>query len=67
MTKSKAKPLPVFVSHLETVRAQLAQLQALADGHFGYLPEDVSWTAAGSVAHVSDLLAQALEHFGKKV
>lgn len=51
-TKSKAKPLPIFVAHVQIVRERLARLQALADDHFGVTPEEVNWGHAGSVAHI---------------
>jgi hypothetical protein len=34
----------------------LTRLQALSDDHFGYAPEDVTWSHVGTLEHYAELL-----------
>ena len=34
----------------------LARLQALSDDHFGYSPDEITWSHVGTLAHYAELL-----------
>jgi hypothetical protein len=48
--------LAAFVSRRAEIDAMLARLRALSADHFGYAPDEVTWSHVGSLEHYADLL-----------
>ena len=55
-SKSKEQALAAFVSKKAEIDAMLTRLQALSDDHFGYAPDEITWTHAEGLAHYAELL-----------
>ena len=56
IVKSKEEALAAFVSKKAEIHAMLARLQALSDDHFGYSPDEITWSHAEGLAHYAELL-----------
>jgi hypothetical protein len=56
IARSSEDALAAFVSKKAEVDAMLTRLQALSDDHFGYAPEDVTWSHVGTLEHYAELL-----------
>ena len=56
IAKSKSQALAAFVSKKAEIDAMLTRLQALSDDHFGYAPDDVTWTHVGTLEHYAERL-----------
>ena len=56
IARSKEDALAAFVSKKAEIDAMLTRLQALSDDHFGYAPEDVTWSHVGTLEHYAELL-----------
>jgi hypothetical protein len=56
IAKSKEEPLAAFVSKKGEIYTMLTRFRALSDDHFGYAPEDVTWSHVGTLEHYADLL-----------
>ncbi len=56
ITRSNEDALAAFVSKKAEIDAMLARLQALSDDHFGYSPDEVTWSHAEGLAHYAELL-----------
>jgi hypothetical protein len=56
IAKSKEQALAAFVSKKAEIDRMLARLQALSDDHFGYAPDDVTWSHVGTLEHYASLL-----------
>jgi len=56
IARSKEDALAAFVSKKAEVDAMLTRLQALSDDHFGYAPDDVTWSHVGTLEHYAALL-----------
>jgi hypothetical protein len=54
--KSQEQALAAFVSKKAEIDAMLTRLQALSDDHFGYAPDDVTWSHVGTLEHYAELL-----------
>jgi hypothetical protein len=54
--KSREQALAAFVSKKVEIDAMLTRLQTLSDDHFGYAPEDVTWSHVGALEHYAELL-----------
>ena len=54
--KSNEQALTAFVSKKAEIDAMLTRLQALSDDHFGYAPDDVTWSHVGTLDHYASLL-----------
>ena len=54
--KSREQALAAFVSKKAEIDAMLTRLQTLSDDHFGYAPEDVTWSHVGTLEHYAELL-----------
>jgi hypothetical protein len=54
--KSNEQALTAFVSKKAEIDAMLTRLQALSDDHFGYAPDDVTWSHVGTLEHYAELL-----------
>ena len=55
-TKSNEDALAAFVSRKAEIDTMLARLQALSDDHFGYSPDEITWSHAEGLAHYAELL-----------
>ena len=56
IAKSNEDALAAFVSKKAEIDAMLARLQALSDNHFGYSPDEVTWSHVGTLEHYTELL-----------
>ena len=56
ITRSNADALAAFVQKKAEIDTMLARLQALSDDHFGYSPDEVTWSHAEGLAHYAELL-----------
>jgi hypothetical protein len=56
IAESKEQALAAFVSKKAEIDAMLTRLQALSDDHFGYAPDDVTWSHLGTLEHYAELL-----------
>ena len=56
IAKSHEQALAAFVSKKAEIDTMLTRLQALSDDHFGYTPEDVTWSHVGTLEHYVELL-----------
>jgi hypothetical protein len=54
--RSNEDALAAFVSKKAEIDAMLARLQALSDDHFGYSPDEITWSHAEGLAHYAGLL-----------
>jgi hypothetical protein len=54
--RSNEDALAAFVSKKAEIDAVLARLQALSDDHFGYSPDEITWSHAEGLAHYAGLL-----------
>jgi hypothetical protein len=54
--KSNEQALAAFVSRKVEIDTMLARLQTLSDDHFGYSPDEVTWSHAEGLAHYAELL-----------
>ena len=51
IARSKEQALAVFVAKKAEIDAMLTRLQALSDDHFGYSPDEITWSHAEGLAH----------------
>jgi hypothetical protein len=56
IARSNEDALAAFVSKKAEVDAMLTRLQALSEDHFGYAPDDVTWSHVGTLEHYAELL-----------
>jgi hypothetical protein len=56
IAKSKQQALAAFVSKKAEIDTMLTRLQALSDDHFGYSPDEITWSHAEGLAHYAGLL-----------
>jgi hypothetical protein len=56
IARSKEQALAAFMSKKAEIDAMLVRLQALSDDHFGYSPDEITWSHAEGLAHYADLL-----------
>ena len=56
ITRSNEQALAAFVSKKAEIDAMLTRLQALSDDHFGYGPDEVTWSHVGTLEHYAELL-----------
>jgi hypothetical protein len=56
IAKSREHALAAFVSRKAEIDAMLTRVQALSDDHFGYAPDDVTWSHVGTLEHYAELL-----------
>jgi hypothetical protein len=52
----QAQALAAFVSRKAEIDTMLSRLQALSDDHFGYSPDEITWSHAEGLAHYAELL-----------
>ena len=51
IAKPKEKALAAFIAQKAGIDALLTRLQALSDDHFGYSPDEITWSHAEGLAH----------------
>jgi hypothetical protein len=56
IAKSKEEALAAFVSKNAEINTMLTRLQTLSDDHFGYAPEDVTWSHVGTLENYAAAL-----------
>ena len=56
IARSKEQALAAFVQKKTEIDTMLARLQALSDDHFGYSPDEITWSHAEGLAHYAQLL-----------
>ena len=61
IAKSNDDALAAFVAKKAEIDTMLTRLQALSDDHFGYVPEDVTWSHVGTLEHYTELLKRITE------
>ena len=54
--KSQEQALAAFASKKAEIDTMLTRLQTLSDNHFGYAPDDVTWSHVGTLEHYAELL-----------
>jgi hypothetical protein len=62
ITKSKKEALVALISKKAEIDAMLTRLQALSDNHFGYSPDEITWSHAEGLAHYTELLKRITDH-----
>jgi len=55
-TRASQQALAAFVAKKTEIDAMLARLQALSDDHFGYGPDEITWSHLGTLEHYAELL-----------
>src|SRR5918995_1857220 len=45
-----------FISKKAEIDVMLTRLQALSDDHFGYAPDEITWSHVGTLEHYAELL-----------
>ena len=55
-TRSSEQALAAFVAKKAEIDAMLARLQAHSAEHFGYAPDDITWSHVGTLEHYAELL-----------
>jgi hypothetical protein len=61
MAKSKEQALAAFVSKKAEIDAMLTRLKVLSDDHFGYAPDEITWSHVGTLEHYAELLKRITE------
>ena len=61
IAKSREEALAAFVFKKAEIDTMLTRLQALSEDHFGYAPEDVTWSHVGTLEHYTELLKRSTE------
>jgi hypothetical protein len=56
ITESDSDALAAFVQKKSEIDTMLARLQALSDDHFGYGPDEITWSHAEGLARYAELL-----------
>ena len=56
IAKSQEQALAAFVSKKAELVAMLTRLQALSEDHFGYAPDEMTWSHLGTLEHYAELL-----------
>jgi hypothetical protein len=56
IARSKEQALVAFVSKKGEIDAMITRLQALSDDHFGYGPDEITWSHLGTLEHYAELL-----------
>jgi len=63
---TKRTTLNAYLACTATIHAKLAQLQQLADDHFGHDPDALNWGHVGDLGRVDAALDDLLAIFGSK-
>jgi hypothetical protein len=54
--RSNEDALAAFALNKAAIDAMLARLQSRSADHFGYAPDEVTWSHAGTLEHYAELL-----------
>ena len=57
-TNNHEKALGRFMEQLGEMNERLAELQAFADDHMGYSPEDINWGHVGTAGYFLEKLTE---------
>ena len=60
-TRSSGQALAAFVANKAEIDAMLTRLHALSADHFGYRPDEITWSHAESLAHYAELLKRVTD------
>ena len=66
IVKSKAEALAAFASKKAEIDEMLTRLQALSDDHFGYNPDEITWSHAEGLAQYAELLKRITDQAFKE-
>ena len=55
-TRSNEQALAAFVAKKAEIDRMLTRIQQLSDEHFGYSPDEITWSHAEGLAHYAELL-----------
>jgi hypothetical protein len=56
IARSNEEALAAFVQKKAEIDAMLTRLQALSDDHFGYAPDEITWSHVGTLGSYAELL-----------
>jgi hypothetical protein len=56
LANSKEEALAAFIAKKAEIDTMLTRLQAFSDDHFGYNPDEITWSHAEGLAHYAELL-----------
>jgi hypothetical protein len=56
ISSQERDPMAAFVSKKAEIDAMLARLQALSADHFGWSPDEITWSHLGTLEHYAMLL-----------
>jgi hypothetical protein len=59
--RSSEQALAAFVAKKAEIDSMLTRLQALSADHFGYRPDEITWSHAESLAHYAELLKRVTD------
>jgi hypothetical protein len=62
----QAQALAAFIARKAEIDRMLARLQALSDVHFGYAPEDITWSHVGTLGDWAELLKRITDQAFKE-
>jgi len=63
---SKEKALGRFIGQIGEINERLAELQAFADDHFGYHPDEVTWAHVGTAGWFLERLTELTDSAYKR-
>jgi hypothetical protein len=55
-TRSNERALAAFVAKKAEIDRMLTRIQQLSDDHFGYSPDEITWSHLGTLGHYAELL-----------
>jgi hypothetical protein len=61
IAKSREQALAAFVSRRAEIDEMLTRLQTLSNDHFGYSPDEITWSHAEGLAHYAELLKRVTD------
>ena len=56
LPRTNADALAAFVQNKAQINTMLTRLQTRSDDHFGYAPDDITWSDVGTLEHYASLL-----------
>jgi hypothetical protein len=61
IARSNEDALAAFVSRKAGIDEMLTRLQALSDDHFGYAPDEITWSHVGTLGYYAELLKRVTD------
>jgi hypothetical protein len=61
IARSKEQALAAFVAKKAEIDAVLARLQGLSEDHFGYSPDEITWSHVGTLGYYAELLKRVTD------